>query len=219
MTVPDTLLAKVTADLRPVRPVWSYPVRAAAVVVLAALAGTSLVMALGMRDDLGPLGSPSFVGVVAVRLLAGALLVWLALRESEPTGPRSEVGVRGAVVLGVILFLALPFAFAGMHDVPPAGTVLGPWICVPRILGVAIPSFLALFWFLSSAYPLHPLRTSALAALGSGILAEAAQFVTCPNADPLHSTLGHGGAVLILAAAGALGGWRIARRRRQELSR
>lgn len=218
MSVPDTLFAKITADLRPVRPVWSHPVRAAAVVVLAALAGTSLVMALGLRADLGPLGTPSFVGVVAVRLLAGALLIWLALREAVPTGRTSEVGSRGAVVLGVLLFLAFPFVFAGMYDVPPAGTTVGPWICVPRILGVAVPAFVALLWFLSSAYPLHPLRTSALAALGSGILAEAAQFVTCPNADPLHSMLCHGGAVLALAVAGVLGGWRMASRRRQELS-
>jgi hypothetical protein len=214
--LPPLLAAKIAGDLRPVRPVRSAETRGIAVIAIAAIAGAVLLWAIGMRHDLRSFASPWFLAMLLARIAAGSLLVLIALKDAVPGTHGIDARMKIAAVLGVAAVLALPPLFASTLESTPG--VVGPSFCFPLILAVAIPSFVGLLWLLLRAYPLHPLRTGAVAGLGSGVLAEAAQFVACSNANAAHGSLVHGGAAITLAILGGVAGWIITARRRRELS-
>jgi len=209
------LMSRIAADLRPVRPVRSAETRSAAVLALAAIAGALLLATIGMRHDLASFASPWFVAMLLARVAAGALLIFLALKDAIPASGTVGTVMKTAAAFGVVVLLALPPLYAWC--VGSSSTSVGPMFCYPLILAVALPSFAGLLWLLLRAYPLHPLRTAALAGLGSGILAEAALFVACSNSAAAHGSLVHGGAGVTIAIFGAVAGWLIAVRRRREL--
>jgi hypothetical protein len=214
-TLPPALAARIAADLRPVRPVRSAETRSIAVITVAAIAAAILLSAIGMRKDLQSFASPWFIAMVVARIAGGALLVLLALKDAIPGTEGVGSVMKIATVFGVAVLFALPSLFA-----PPvvAAEGLGPGFCLPLIVIVALPSFAGLLWLLMRAYPLHPLRTGLLAGLGSGILAEAAQFTACSNSGAAHGTFMHGGGALTMAILGTLAGVVIVARRRRELT-
>jgi hypothetical protein len=214
--IPPALAARIAGDLRPVRPVRSAETRSVAVIAIAAIAAAILVWAIGMRHDLRSFASPWFLAMLLARIAAGALLIVLALQDAIPGTQGIGARMKIAAVFGVAAVLALPPLFAA--SLAPTPGVVGPSFCFPLIIAVALPSFVGLLWLLLRAYPLHPLRTAAAAGLGSGVLAEAAQFVACSNANAAHGSLVHGGAAITLAVLGGVAGWIIAARRRRELS-
>lgn len=214
-TLPPALAAKIAADLQPVRPVRSAETRSIAIIAIAAIAAAILLSAIGMRKDLHSFASPWFIAMIVARIAGGALLVLLALKNAIPGTEGVGAVMKIATVFGVAVLFALPSLFA-----PPVVTPegIGPGFCLPLIIAVALPSFGGLLWLLMRAYPLHPLRTAALAGLGSGILAEAAQFTACSNSGAVHGTLMHGGGTLAMAILGAISGAVIAAKRRRELT-
>jgi hypothetical protein len=209
--VPAALAARIAADLAPVRPLPRAELRFGVVALLATLTAAVLLFVIGTRRDM-PLTSPVFLIMLAIRIEAGALLAIVALRESIP-GRRARLDTKGSTVL---FALAVLFLFPRFLTGPPAPA--GPGFCFPLIVLVALPSFAALLWLLARAYPLHPIRTGAIAGLGSGLLAEAAQFVACSNSGYMHASVVHGGAAVSMALVGVLGGWLMDIRRRRELS-
>jgi hypothetical protein len=215
-TPPPALLAKITADLRPVKPVRSAEKRGLAVLAIAAVTAAILLSILGMRRDLESFASPWFLTMLVMRVGAGTLLVLLALKDAIPGARSIGTAMKIAAAFGAIVLFTMPAVFAWTLKANE-GTI-GPPLCYPSILVVAIPSFAGLLWLLMRAYPLHPLRTAALAGLGTGILAEAAQFVACSNASPAHGAIIHGGAAVTIAGFGAVAGAIIALRRRRALS-
>jgi len=210
-TPPPDLLAKITADLRPVKPVRSAETRGIVVLAIAAIAAAILLSAIGMRHDLASFTSPWFLTMVLMRIVAGTLLVLLALKDAIPGTSGIGAAMKPAATFGAIVLFALPAVFALTQ--PSTEGPMGPRVCYLLILLVAAPSFSGLLWLLMRAYPLHPLRTAALAGLGSGILAEAAQFVACSNSSPVHGAIVHGGAAATIAVFGAVAGAIMAQRR------
>ncbi|HEX9983277.1 MAG TPA: NrsF family protein [Thermoanaerobaculia bacterium] len=209
--VPAALAARISADLAPVRPLPRAEMRFGVVALLATLAAALMLFALGMRRDM-PFTSPVFLIMLAIRIEAGALLAILALRESIP-GRHARLDTKATTVL---FALAVLFLFPRFLTGPPSPA--GPGFCFPVIVLVALPSFAALLWLLARAYPLHPVRTGAIAGLGSGLLAEAAQFIACSNSGYMHASVIHGGAAVSMAICGLLGGWLLEIRRRRQFS-
>jgi hypothetical protein len=209
------LMSRIAADLRPVRPVHSAKTRSAAVLAIAAIAGALLLATIGMRHDLASFASAWFVAMLLARVAVGALLIFLALKDAIPASGTFGAMMKIAAAFGVVVLLVAPPLYA--WSVGSSSTSVGPMFCYPLILAVAFPSFVGLLILLMRAYPLHPLRTAALAGLGSGILAEAALFVACSNSAAMHGSLVHGGAGVTIAIFGAIAGWLIAVRRRREL--
>lgn len=212
--LPDALARAVFSDFRPVRPVLRSETRMVIVSALAAAAAALLVAQLGMRHDVSLLPKLAFVSMLMVRVAAGLSLILLALREAIPSAGVSDRRRTLFAVIGLSMLIALPEMFSLLIGARQNGIIAGPWFCFPLVVAVSVPSFLGMLVLLSRAWPVRPVQTGFLAGLGSGILAEAAQFVVCANADPVHGGAVHGGAAISVALLGALAGLMLERNRR-----
>lgn len=186
----------------PVRPLLPPVWRAALPVALGAAIGLAAIAWLGSRPDAAALGSPTLWGPVLLRVVAGAWLIGMSLREGSPSeGSTGWSRAAAFVVVPLILigsaeWLARRAGAAGLGDV-------GRLACYPMSLGFALPVAGAAAWLLARAYPLRPAFAGACAGLGSGLFADAAMHATCPAVDRAHTLLVHGGALVTVALAGA----------------
>ncbi len=216
--LPPALAAKIFRDLRPVRPVLRSDVRAMAIGAVALLAAVLLLAVSDVRSDFATLPSIAFFGMLTARIAAGLLLVSCALKESVPSAASSAPARALAIGSGLAVLFILPGIFAQILGGSSAGNPLGGWACFGFVLAVAIPSFIGLVVLMTRAYPLRPLLAGLLAGLGSGALAEAAQFVGCSDTHPLHGWVVHGGAALTVALCGVMAGLLIHLSRRRDFS-
>jgi len=216
--VPQALLERIRGDLQPIRPVLRPQTRAVVVALLAVIAAIVLLSIHGARQDLPSLASPMFLGMLAARIAAGSFLIFVALRDAMPAGRAGPAAVSTALAAGVAVLFLLPPVYASILVLDSSRIHVGSGFCYALVLGTAAVPFVIVYWLITRAYPLSPLRAGLLAGLGSGVLAEAAQFVACSNARPAHTMLFHGGGALTVALAGLLGGLALSLRRRREMS-
>src|SRR5947208_1848239 len=98
-TLPETLLAEISRDLRPVHP-WPTPWRDA--LRLSPLAFgiiVALPLIIGLRRDAVAVGPFVAWGVSLAQVALGILLIWTATREGRPVR-RLPRGVVGAALAG-----------------------------------------------------------------------------------------------------------------------
>jgi hypothetical protein len=139
-------------------------------------------------------------GVLAWVLPAvcGFAALWLALAPGRAgLGPswRSAGALLGTAVA---LFFAVSM-LSGEVGVVGSDSLL----CGELILLLGVVPLLALAWALRRSSPTRSLARSGLLGGAMGLVAAAVQAVHCPNDAVLHSLLGHGVPVIILALVGA----------------
>lgn len=205
--VPEALASRIFIDFQPVRPLLPIRTRALIVIAIAVMAAAALLASNGPRADLTTLPADMFAGMVMIRTFLGVSLIGLALGEAVPAGAQTARWRSAWLTAGIGGLFVLPAGFAALigsrsHEATP-----GPWFCFPFIIAVSVPSFIVVNLLLRRGYAFHPIRAGLIAGLGTGILAEAAQFAACANSAVGHQWLMHGGAVLSLAALGAIAGW------------
>jgi hypothetical protein len=213
--MPRRLLeAAAKAAARPSPPLPTPRTGAALVVVagLGVLFGFTLLR--GLRGNAASLGLGLVLVPAALNVLAGAVLVALALKEGVP-GRAVSTSIRAGAFASAFVLLAL-LAYGLDRATGSLGGGFGPMACYRVGLVIAVPAAGLFGWLLARAYPLRPVSAFSLGALGAGLLADATLHLTCP-ATSLEHTLGiHGGAVATLGLLGAIAGlFRSIRRRRR----
>ncbi len=158
----------------------------------------------------GPLRAALF-GAAGWAVVQALVLVTGFLR---PPGRRGAAGMRLALAVTVPVFFLAYLAFAASEQLPlgeffTAGHGGGALGCgLHALLFGAISGGGTLFLWRGTD-PLSPGVSGALAGLVGGLAGAVTIGVTCPSGETWHLWLGHGAAVLTLAAAGALVGRRV----------
>jgi hypothetical protein len=196
--VHDQLVAHLTADLQPVRPVWSPAARLTAWLALAA-ATVVLAALVGLRADLRiQLHRPRYLLETVTLVAAAAAAATGALRLAVPGRGGAHIAVRLALVL-TALAAALPFA-ASATGTPSVHFVRDGMRCV---------ACLALFGALPLAALLATVARSApVDGLAAATYAGAAAIrVACPIDRPVHLLVWHmlpiAGWTILVAVASA----------------
>jgi len=211
----EELLAAVSRDLQPVRPVPMPSRQALRVIPLALLASLAVLAIIGIRRDAVVLGPLVAWGVSITQFAVGVLLVWIAARESTPAHrlPKNMVSAALAAALVMVAAVAL-WTFAASPTVVPAR--LSAWriglFC--GVGGTLAGTLLVLLMarFLGRSLAARPALAGALAGASAGITVNASWRLACPISSPSHSLLAHGAAVIATTLLGAIVVSRMAKR-------
>jgi hypothetical protein len=212
--LPEALRDAIERDHRAVRPLPPLWRRSLAVLLVALAVLAAVVVTHRLRPDLPNLSFWIGWGATAVELLAGILLVGLALRESVPGQalPRSTVVLAVVAALGANALVALA-TWMGTHQ-PPMGFAGGS-MCLRNELLIAVPAVLLTTYLVVRALPLRPCVTGLLGGAGAGLVADGVNHLLCPISDLRHVLVWHTGAILLLMASGWIAGriWELLRSR------
>ena len=203
---PAALLRAVAADHRPVRPLAPAWRRTLALAPLGMLAVITAPLYWGWRSNLAELGPFLAYGVSGLQALLGLAVVGAALREAVPGRALS----RGALLLTLASAVAaevgvtLATAHRAPVVVPPGVWLRYAWECLGMATVIGLPVLAAAGWLSARALPTRPALAGALYGLGAGLVADGGTRLFCWDSEPAHVLVSHGGAILALAAAGAL---------------
>jgi len=208
----DALVARLKAEVGPLRPLWPPSVRLAfwLVVAAAVVAGATQ---LGLRHDLGrQLGQPLYLLEIAALLGAGVLAAAAALLAAVPGR-----GGRGVSRLALILTLVV-VAILG-YEAPSAAVSRVAFItdglpCIFYVAAYGLLPWVTLFTATARAAPLDGRAVGVYAGGAAFLVGAAAVRVACPIDDPLHVLAWHLPAIALwsclsgVAGAAWLGRWR-----------
>ncbi len=181
------------------------PERGLALALGAALPALCLaVLSLyGARADIA--GYP-LTGVGALKVFGGALVALAAARLAAGLA-RPGGGVRGLapalVALGAVAAAGVLLPATAPVAAPLGAAVSGALHCVWPVLPLAALPLAASLAALRAGAVTRPAAAGAAAGLASGGIAAMAYALWCPADDPLLVALGYGGALSVIAAAGA----------------
>jgi hypothetical protein len=157
----------------------------------------------GIRTDLSGLPFTYVAAQIAlpVLLATGSLVVALG---SGKLGLGLKIGlVSSLALLGPVSFCLIALG-APVPRIPEPGTLVDTVLCFDiTVAWVAVPLLCAAIT-LRGAFAAGARWRSALVGAGIGLFAGATMNLHCPNVAPAHMLLGHGLAVVIAAALGAL---------------
>lgn len=212
---PDMLVARISTDLRPVRPLGS-PVRRLfywGPIGLALFLGVPTVF--GPRADASVLGPWLTWGASTAQFGLGLFLVWVGGRESTP-GRRQPMPLKAVALAtaGSVILALTTLTFSISPTGLPAS--VRPWnseaFCFRGSLAVGSPLLFLAGWWLRRLLPAQPWLAGALLGAGAGLTADAGWRLVCPVSNPWHVLVGHGGAVIVLTVLGAATASLMARR-------
>ena len=215
---PEALREALRRDAGPVRPLLPPAARTMIVLAVAGGAAAVLITLAGLRPDRGILDPKLFWAPAVVRVLAGLILILLAMREAVP-GSGGPAVVRHTSLFSVPILLTFLTDWVASRSRRGFGNgnaweqVTGAFGCYPREVLVTIPVLLVIAWFLARAYPLRPIFAAMAGATGAALMADAVLHLTCPMTAMMHTLLVHGGAVVSVALLAAAIGWLVDRRR------
>jgi hypothetical protein len=202
----EELIERLARDLRPVTPLPRPGRRALAwwlggvvyvAAVAAAMTGGGLLTSGGARAWL-PQAAALVASLIAVRAAFASIV------PGQAANPVMSLALAGLVWFGTL--------FAGSAwEVSATGIAAArhEWVCVALITLGGAPLMILLGAMLRRGAPLSPSATAALVALAGGTLANVAACWSLPHASNEITLAWHGGAVLVLVAAGALAGQRL----------
>jgi hypothetical protein len=202
--LPDDLRARVTTDLRPVRPLLP-PWQRALLLVPAALLVWALAPAVfGIRGDLGAIGPVLAWGGSLVQLAIAAVIIAGALREAVPGEqlPRPFATLLLACGFAATVLLAFATNAVSPEPVPRSETWFAWWFCWEGAVRAGAPLVLLIAVLLARGLPMRPGLAGALSGMGAGTAVDGGWRLYCSYSNPTHVVLSHGGAVLALTVAG-----------------
>jgi len=212
--LPNALQNAIERDHRAVRPLPPLWRRALSMVIVALALLAAVVVTHRLRPDLPNLSFWIGWGAMAIELLAGVVLVGLALRESVPgqSLPTSTVVLAVAAAMAANALVALA-TWMGTNQ-PPMG-FQGGSMCLRNELLISIPAVLLTVYLVLRALPLRPCITGLLGGAGAGLVADGINHLLCPVSDLRHVLVWHTGAILVLMASGWVAGraWELSRSR------
>lgn len=178
-----------------------------------AIAGASFFATIGLRPDILPsLESARFLFkfVFTLTLLAGAAGVILAMAR-----PGAEAGIWRWVLLAAPVLLLAAVAIE-LLVVPPDAWVTklvgrNATFCLKVIPFLALGPLACLLLVLRRGAPADPGRAGAVAGLVAGAIAATFYAAHCPDDSPLFIAVWYSVAILVVTAAGYVGGRRLPR--------
>jgi len=184
------IVARLTTELTPARPLWSPWARLACWLALA-LAVVALAALMGLRHDLGvAIDRPGYVLDLAILLAGAGLAATLALLVAVPG---RMAGRRARALGGGLLVLALAAALLGETGVPPATrSVLAELRCVVCVGLFGLVPWIALYRAVGRAAPLDGTATALCVGAAAFLVGAAAVRVACPYDDVAHLAVWHG---------------------------
>jgi hypothetical protein len=208
----SAIVARLSAELVPVRPLRSPWTRLAGWLVVA-LGTVALAATVGLRNDLAmEIARPRYVVEIAILLAGAGLAATLALLVSVP----ARIGGRRARQLGIgLLVLALAAALLGEPASATAAhsTLWTSLRCVACVGLFGLVPWLALYAAVLRAAPLDGRTTALCVGAAAFLVGAAAVRVACPFDDVPHLVVWHGMPVALwtigstLLAAPRLGRW------------
>jgi len=213
---PDDLRARITADLRPVRPLLTPWQRALLIAPAAALAWAAAPGVLGLRGDLDTVGPWLAWGGSILQLGVALALIAAALREAVPAGAWPRSTTRALLAAGVLCTVAFALATSAASPPEPGAhqdTLRAWWGCWEGAVLAGAPLVLLLIVLIARGLPMRPGLAGGLAGLGAGAAVDGGWRLYCNYSSPIHVVSSHGGAVLALAVAGAIAGVTVGRLR------
>ena len=203
--VPPDLLAAVGRGLRPVKPLVSPARRVLALLPLGLVLLVAIPAFWGLRANFSSLGFAVAWGLSGLQALAGLLIVGVALREAVPGRELSGAAVIATVAAAVVLFVGLTLVTERVlpSAVPPGIWGRYAWECFWMAAVSSVPGLAAAAWLAARALPTRPAVAGAIYGLGAGLMADAGVRLFCWVSAPAHVLVAHGGAILLLMAAGA----------------
>jgi hypothetical protein len=208
----DALIEALARDAAPVPP-RSFERRLAAGLAVGSLVALLLLVAgLGVRPDLkAAAGMVSFWGKAAYTSSFALVGLLLAARLARPETQRLR---RAWLVAAPVIVLAAFAAVELFHAAPGerSGLLLDPlWTCVPLILALAVPLFVALVWALRNMAPTRLRAAGAAAGLTAAGLAATLYCLYCQQVSPTYVLTRYTLAIALFSAAGAVIGPRLLR--------
>ena len=204
MKMPDELRARVTTELRPVRPLLPPWQRALLLVPAAALVWAVAPGLFGIRGDLSAMGPLLAWGGSLLQLAVAAIIIAGALREAVPGEQLPRPVATLLLVSGFLatILLALATNAVSPEPVPRSETWSDWWFCWEGAVRAGAPLVLLLAVFLARGLPMRAGLAGALSGMGAGTAVDGGWRLYCSYSNPTHVILSHGGAVLALSVAG-----------------
>jgi hypothetical protein len=206
MRPPERLRRAVIADLKPVKPLRSPGRRALEVALWGVFALLVTPAVFGIRHDAALLGIMLTWGAAVLEVVAGVLVVGLALREAVPgsgIGRRRAVAalVAGAAVQSAVALLTW---MGGPPSAAAQAMSHSGAKCFAMQGMLGLPALMLTVFLVVQALPVRPPWAGALAGLGAGLLADGVWHLVCPVCTLRHLLLWHGAATATMVGVGFL---------------
>ncbi|HYR96809.1 MAG TPA: NrsF family protein [Candidatus Binatus sp.] len=197
----DALVARLKADLTPVRPLWAPSVRLAWWLVLAGSV-IAIAMEIGLRHDLATqLRRPLYLLQLGTLLGAGTAAAGAAFRGAVPGRENRPMGYLG-LVLGLLsgaVVLSEPAA-----DAVSVGRFMESGLqCAFCVTLFGLLPWVVMLAAVARGAPLEGGATGAQAGGAAFAIGAVAVRVACPIDDPLHVLTWHMAPVLVWTALSA----------------
>ena len=208
--LPEALRETIAKDIEPIRPLHPVWQRSLVVAVVATLVMASILFGFKMqlRGDMGQLPMWLSWGCAILELVAGILIVGLALRESVPGGAVPGRTVQTAILTGVALQILVGImTWAHSAGVPMGADWFAKGIgCMSHDIAMILPTFAVTMWLVFRALPLRAPVAGLLGGTGAALTGDAITHLLCPMSDLRHVLVWHTGTVFGFMALGWLAG-------------
>ena len=195
------LIARLTRDLEPVRPIPRLSTLLAGCLGVAAVVGAVVLSMYDTNPDLRAscLQDATYsavLGGLAFAVVGGCLAALASAVPGRDNVLRAAVGVG---VAGLALAVVAP-AVAALRAAVPPGVGAGDFMCVLRgVAFAALPATVVLATA-GRGWAGRPVHTVALGLLGAGAVGALLVHLTCPKIEPLHVLCTHTSTPLVMAA-------------------
>lgn len=206
MTTAESLIERLSDDLKPVRPISPWR-RGAALILGAATVVAAATLIAGFRPDLQHhLTAPSEVVQWSASVATGATALLTAALLAQPDRSRRWVWL--PVPAGLLWISSLGLGCAGdlLQLGPSAPGFEMSWGCLKFILLLGLPLSLLCLWALRHAWPLRAVPVAVMAGLGTAGFCSAGLSLFHHLNAALAILISHGLAtVLVMLIAGSIG--------------
>jgi hypothetical protein len=209
----DDLIAQLSSDVPPVRRHMLGWRIAAGILVGVLVSGVYVVLAMGVRPDIGTaMHGFSFwmKWGYTISLAVAALIVTAQL--ARPDSGR----LRWLWLMGIPVLLLAGLGVAELIRTPP-GDWLAMWlgqswmVCPWRVLALAMPIFVGLLWSFRRLAPTRLRAAGAAAGLAAGAFAATVYCIHCPEVSAIYVLTWYSLGILLASSLGALLGPRLLR--------
>ena len=209
----DDLIAQLSSDVPPVRRHMLGWRIAAGILVGVLVSGAYVVLAMGVRPDIGKaMHGFSFwmKWGYTISLAIAALIVTAQL--ARPDSGR----LRGLWLMAIPVVLLAGLGVAELVRTPP-GEWLAMWlgqswmVCPWRVLALAMPIFVGLLWSFRRLAPTRLRAAGAAAGLAAGAFAATVYCIHCPEVSAIFVLTWYSLGILLASSLGALLGPRLLR--------